>query len=73
MPKPLLARRILVVSPTPTYPLNFGNRIRIYEMSKRFQDAGAKIDFLYSPMEWNTSFIDFESYRQMVSQWDRVF
>jgi len=73
MPKPLFARRVLVVSPTPTYPLDFGNRIRIYEMTKRFQAAGAKIDFLYSPMEWNTSFIDFEGYRQMVGQWDRVF
>ncbi len=73
MPKPLFARRVLVVSPTPTYPLDFGNRIRIYEMSKRFQDAGARVDFLYSPMEWNTSFIDFEGYRQMVDQWDRVF
>ncbi len=73
MPKPLFARRVLVVSPTPSYPLDFGNRIRIYEMSKRFQDAGAKVDFLYSPMEWNTSFIDFDGYREMVEQWDRVF
>jgi hypothetical protein len=73
MPKPLFARRVLVVSPTPTYPFDFGNRIRIYEMTKRFQAAGAKVDFLYSPMEWNTSFIDFEGYRQMVQQWDRVF
>ena len=73
MPKPLFSRRILVVSPTPTYPLDFGNRNRIYEMTKRFQNAGAKVDFLYSPMEWNTSFIDFEGYRQMVDQWDQVF
>ena len=40
-------------------------------MTKRFQNAGAKVDFLV-PMEWNTSFIDFED-RQMINQWDRVF
>lgn len=42
---------ILVVSPTPTHPLDHGNRKRIYEICRRLQQLGARIHFVHYPGE----------------------
>ena len=42
---------VLVVSPTPTHPQDYGNRKRIYEICKRLKSAGAQVHFLHYPSE----------------------
>jgi len=46
-----MARRILVVSPTPTHPAVAGNRKRIYTMLKALQEMGAEITFVLDDQE----------------------
>ena len=45
---------VLVLSPTPTHPQDFGNRKRIFQVCKRFSDEGARITFVHYPaeLEW---------------------
>ncbi len=42
---------ILIVSPTPTHPLNAGNRSRIFTYSKYLMELGHEVHFLYSDQE----------------------
>lgn len=71
--------QILVVSPTSTFPLDFGNRKRVYAVNSRLQKGGASISFLFFP--WENEWINGTPYnahhekalRQMQSQWDSFF
>ena len=60
---------ILMLSPTPTYPLDFGNRKRIHEICRQFKDRGAKIHFLHYPGEWRSK-TPYEDMLKMHQQWD---
>ena len=42
---------VLVLSPTPTYPLDYGNRKRIHSVCSALRERGASIHFLYYPRE----------------------
>ncbi|NCA77623.1 MAG: glycosyltransferase [Alphaproteobacteria bacterium] len=42
---------ILIISPTPTHPINAGNRSRIYVYSKYLMEVGHEVHFLYSDQE----------------------
>ena len=42
---------ILIVSPAPVFPCDFGNRQRIWRICQRLMDAGARIHFLLYPAE----------------------
>ena len=44
---PIVPKRILIVSPTPTHPTNAGNRARILGMCERLIALSAEIVFLY--------------------------
>lgn len=63
---------ILVLSPTPTYPLDYGNRKRIYATCQQLRERGAKIHFLHYPFEWGTS-IPSASMQKMAQQWDSFY
>lgn len=69
----LLGRNFLVLSPTPTYPLDAGNRKRIYHYCKEFQSRGARIHFVYYPFEWPFSCIPEDYLNEMRRQWDSVY
>lgn len=46
-----MTKKILMLSPTPIRPLNFGNRIRISRVVKSFIERGCLVDFIYYPSE----------------------
>ncbi len=46
-----MARKILLVSPTPTHPTNAGNRVRILNMVSYLMSQGHELHFLYSRQE----------------------
>ena len=60
---------ILVLSPTPTYPLDYGNRKRIYYVCRQLKDRGAKIHFLHYPGEWRSK-TPYDAMEKMAQQWD---
>lgn len=62
---------ILVLSPTPTWPLDFGNRKRIYEVCNRFKQRGARIHFVHyaSEGDWRGAHPR-EATLRMQEQWD---
>jgi hypothetical protein len=60
---------ILVLSPTPTYPSNQGNRKRIYAVCKALQQRGARIHFLHYPQDL-VGHIPSQWYKEMTNQWD---
>ena len=39
--------RVLVLSPTPTHPQDYGNRKRIFEVCSHLQNEGAEITFVH--------------------------
>lgn len=63
-------QRVLVVSPTPTVPLDFGNRRRIHHVCRALHDLGAEIHLLHYPAEsdWREG-LPFEAQRAMQAQW----
>ena len=65
--------KALVLSPTPTWPLNYGNRKRVYSICKRLQDSGFSIHFVHyaSEGDWRESVPDVAA-DQMAEQWHRV-
>ena len=67
-------RKVLVLSPTPTHPLDFGNRRRVYQICRRIKDRGAEIHFLHYPAEadWRTRLPDTEQ-RAMQEEWDGYY
>lgn len=66
--------RILVLSPTPTWPLDYGNRKRIHSVCRALQDNGAEVDFVYYPSEhdWRHC-LPHDALEQMRAQWNTVF
>ena len=61
--------RILVFSHVPTYPLDQGNRQRIFEVANFLKAKGAEIHFAYYPREWGGKY-DIETITKMKAQWD---
>lgn len=68
--RPLDGKDILVLSPTPTYPLNAGNRKRIYHCCRGLRERGARIHFVHYPLEWPLTCIPQDAVKEMTSQWD---
>jgi hypothetical protein len=66
--------RILVLSPTPTHPQDFGNRKRIYRVCKRFSDEGANVTFVHYPaeQEWRQTKPK-SAERAMLAAWHRYY
>jgi hypothetical protein len=62
---------VLVLAPTPTYPLNAGNRLRIYHLNTSLRQMGARITYVHYPAEadWRQS-VSRESVCGMQAQWD---
>jgi glycosyltransferase involved in cell wall biosynthesis len=60
---------ILVLSPTPSFPTDQGNRSRIANVCQYFKQLGARIHFLYFPREWGGRFVRKE-YDGVAAQWD---
>lgn len=69
-----MRKKILVLSPTPFAPANFGNRVRVKRVIDAFIERGHAVDFLYYPGEsdWRQS-IPSQSYRAMVNYVDNFF
>ncbi len=67
-------RRVLVLSPTPTYPLDCGNRRRIYFVCRRIKQLGGEIYFLHYPSEeqWATA-LPIAEQRRMIAEWDGYY
>ncbi len=63
---------ILVLSPTPTYPNNQGNRKRIYSVCQQLKESGARIHFLYYPQDW-VCHVPTDDLRQVAEQWDSFY
>ena len=66
--------RVLVLSPTPTHPHDYGNRKRIFEICKRFKDQGAQLTFVHYPaeLEWRTT-LPVNAERAMQQCWDHYY
>lgn len=67
-------RVVLVVSPTPTHPQDYGNRKRIFRICKMLQDAGAKIHFVHYPAEaeWRQK-LPARAQAEMTAAWDGYY
>ena len=67
-------QRILVLSPTPTHPQDYGNRKRIYEIYKRISDSGGQISFAHYPSEaeWRNT-VPRRADRDMAAAWSEYF
>ncbi|WP_428929891.1 glycosyltransferase [Marinibacterium sp. SX1] len=67
-------RVVLVVSPTPTHPQDYGNRRRIYRVCKMLQDAGAAIHFVHyaSEAEWRGK-LPARAQQAMMEEWDGYY
>lgn len=66
--------RVLVLSPTPTHPQDFGNRKRIHAVCTKLKEMGAHIDFAFYPSEadWRET-IPRAQEREMAATWDDFF
>ena len=67
-------RKVLVLSPTPTWPLDVGNRRRIYYVCRRIQQLGGEIHFLHyaSEEEWGVS-VPHADQRRMIGDWNAYY
>lgn len=65
---------ILVVSPTPSHPQDYGNRKRIFRICHLLQQAGAKIHFLHYPAEaeWRGK-LPKDAQKAMMQAWDGYY
>ncbi|MEO9945796.1 glycosyltransferase [Paraglaciecola sp.] len=65
--------RALIVAPTPTWPLNYGNRKRIYSVCKSLKDRGYEIHYIHyaSEGDWR-DYAPVESRVEMQKQWEIV-
>lgn len=65
--------RILILSPTPTSPQNYGNRVRIHRVLSRLKELGHEVHLVMYPSEsdWRTS-IPFDALKKMQLDWDSV-
>ena len=64
---------ILVLSPTPTHPHDFGNRKRLYQVCSGLKQRGARISFILYPLEmdWRAR-CPADVLDQMRQAWDEV-
>jgi hypothetical protein len=64
---------VLVLSPTPTWPLDFGNRKRIDAVRTHLRGRGARPHLLLYPaeMDWRGQ-LPLASWRKMSEQWESV-
>ena len=60
---------ILIFSHVPTYPLDQGNRQRVFEICSFFKSKGAILHFAYYPREWGGKY-DLNTMTEMNKQWD---
>ena len=67
------ALRALVVAPTPTWPLNYGNRKRIYSVCSKLQSLGFEIHYVHyaSEGDWR-DYTPVETRKKMDEQWELV-
>ncbi|SEG20046.1 glycosyltransferase [Jhaorihella thermophila] len=67
-------RVVLVVSPTPTHPQDYGNRKRIFRICRMLQDAGARIHFVHyaSEAEWRRK-LPIHAQAAMQKTWDAYY
>ncbi|WP_338456285.1 hypothetical protein [uncultured Alteromonas sp.] len=65
--------RALVVAPTPTWPLNYGNRKRIFSVCSKLQSLGFEIHYVHyaSEGDWR-DYTPVETRKKMNEQWDIV-
>lgn len=63
--------QVVVLSPTPTHPQDYGNRKRVHAVCCRLQAAGAAIHFVHygSEVEWREGY-PIEAQRAMVQAWN---
>lgn len=66
--------RVLVLSPTPTHPQDYGNRKRIHAICANLKRRGARVVFLHYPaeQEWR-SHIPADAERAMARAWDAYY
>lgn len=62
---------VVVLSPTPTYPLDAGNRRRVFHLTRSLRELGAHIVFVHYPSEgeWRDG-APMAAVAAMSSQWD---
>jgi glycosyltransferase involved in cell wall biosynthesis len=66
--------RVLMLAPTPSWPLDQGNRRRIHAMGQAIRAAGAEVFFAHYPAEhdWRGA-ADARAHAAMAAQWDGYF
>jgi len=66
--------RVLVLSPTPTHPQDYGNRRRIFEICRRLTAEGARITFVHyaAEEEWRAG-IPRSAERAMALTWSQYY
>lgn len=66
--------RVLMLAPTPTWPLDQGNRRRIHAMGQAIRASGAELHFAHYPAEhdWRGT-ADARAHAAMAAQWDGSF
>jgi glycosyltransferase involved in cell wall biosynthesis len=66
--------KVLVLSPTPTHPVDFGNRRRVFQVCRRIKSLGAEIHFVHYPAEadWRHRLPAFDQ-RAMQAAWDAYY
>lgn len=64
------AQKFLVVTPTPTWPLDHGNRKRVHQICNELQLAGHAVHLLFYPSEqdWSSQ-IPYDALDRMRQQW----
>lgn len=65
---------ILILSPTPTSPRDYGNRVRIHKVALELKERGHNVDFLLYPAEadWRGSFPQ-SAWREMSETWRNLW
>jgi len=66
--------RVLILAPTPTHPLDFGNRRRIFHIADAMKADGAEIHYVHYPAEqdWRQA-PPLSAMRAMQACWDGVY
>ena len=65
--------RFLVLSPTPTWPLDHGNRKRVHQICSSIMDQGHEVHFLYYPSEQDwADRLPRDALAEMERQWTSV-
>jgi hypothetical protein len=66
--------RVLMLSPTPTHPQDFGNRKRIFSVCEALKSRGATVSFIHYPAEdaWRNA-LPAAVERAMADTWDAYY